>query len=146
MLKGEWRINKKHEIEYVYRKQRHTDKTVINFLGYWDIPGNNKLSYILSEDSKSRFDFQVKLERVMRNSIECAIGIGADPVKKKFLLTGRWHIAEGTNASFEINYGGGQIAPIHVKLIKLLSSGEAYVRFAHTGHEYEILGGIGIEF
>jgi hypothetical protein len=146
LFRGEWKINKKHEIEYVYRKARHTDKTVVTLSGYWDIAGNNKLSYVLSEDSKSRLDFQVKLERVMRNSIEASIGIGISPVKKKIVLSGRWHIAKGTDASFDVNYGGGKIAPIHVKLTKLLASGEAYVRFAHTGHEVEILGGIGIDF
>jgi hypothetical protein len=144
ILRGIWRVNKRHEIEYFYKKGPRTGTSGIKFSGHWDIAGNNRLSYILSEDSKSRFDFEVTLERVMRNSIECTVGIGVSPIKKKIVLSGQWHMGEGTDISFEINYGNGKIYPIAVKLTKMLASGEAYVRFIHTGHEFEILGGLGM--
>jgi hypothetical protein len=146
VLRGAWTINNNNKIEYSYRKNKHSVKTRIEFSGHWDIAGNNRLSYILSEDQDSRFDFAVKLERVMRNSIECTIGIGVSPLRKKVILEGRWNIGDGTKAAFEINYGGGEIGSIAVKLIKTLSSGEAYVRFERTGHEYRILGGLGMRF
>lgn len=146
VLRGLWTINNNNKIEYSYRKNRHSVKTRIEFSGHWDIAGNNRLSYILSEDPDSRFDFMVKLERVMRNSIECTIGIGVSPLKKKVTLEGRWNIGDGTKAAFEINYGGGKVSSIAVKLTKTLPSGEAYVRFERTGHEYQILGGLGMRF
>jgi len=144
VFRGQWTVSKKHEIEYFYKKGRRSELHGIRLLGHWDIAGNNCLSYILSEDSKSRFDFEVVLERVMRNSIEATIGIGVSPVKKKIVLAGKWNLGDGANITFGINYGGGKIYPIAVKLIKKMSSGEAYARFAKTGHEFEILGGLGV--
>lgn len=146
LFRGEWIINKRHEIEYSCTKGRFDYAMTMRLRGRWDIAGNNKLSYVFEESSKSRFDFKVTLQRVMRNSIECTIGIGIAPIKKKITLSGRWHIGKGKDAFFQINYGGGKISSIAVKLVKRMASGEAYVRFDRTGHEVEILGGLGVDF
>ncbi len=145
LFKGVWSVNKNNQLEYITVKRPHADDSIMRFRGWWDIPGHNRLSYILSEDERSRFDFKVELDHVTRNAINAKIGIGVEPLKKKISLSGKWNIMDDTKASFDINYGKGEISSIAVKLAKLSSTGEAYVRFTRSAHDFEILGGIGIK-
>lgn len=144
VFRGIWSINKNNQLEYLVAKKRHFDDAILVFRGHWDILGHNRLSYILSESGKSGFDFKIELDHVTRNAINATVGIGVDPFKQKISVSGKWNVLDDAKASFDVNYGRGEVSSISVKLTKLLSTGEAYVRFTRSAHEFEVLGGIGI--
>jgi hypothetical protein len=140
---GIWTVNNNNNhIEYIVVKRPHGIDSILRFQGHWDVPGHNRMAYILSEDAKSRFDFKVTMDRVTRNSIGGSVNIGIKPIKKNITIYGKWNIGDGPAISFDVNYGRGVIGPIAVKLTKLLSSGKAFVRFTRSAHEVEILGGV----
>jgi hypothetical protein len=144
VFRGIWSINKNNQLEYLVAKKRHFDDAILVFRGRWDILGHNRLSYILSESDKSGFDFKIELDHVTRNAINGTVGIGVDPIKQQISVSGKWNILDDAKASFDVNYGRGEVSSIGVKLTKLLSTGEAYVRFTRSAHEFEVLGGIGL--
>jgi len=102
-LRGEWRINKRHEIEYDFEKTRSGKaKQVIAFKGVWEMGDRNRLRYVLNRVIGSGFDFKAELESVLADRIEYSVGIGADPQKKTITLFGSWKLDRRLGLAFEV--------------------------------------------
>lgn len=63
VFSGGWDINKHHQLIYSYEKvvlkTKEKELKVLTFKGYWDILDKYRISYTLSNEYGSRFDFQV---------------------------------------------------------------------------------------
>ena len=122
-LDGIWEIDKNHRIVYRYEKEqlirKKKLKKTLTFKGFFDITKRNRLSYNLSSDGKSGFDFRTGLGRLHGNYIKYEIGIGVsdrkEPVNRTLILDGKWKIKKNVGLLFEIKYGGEtSAAPNHV--------------------------------
>jgi len=102
-LKGEWRLNKRHEIEYDFEKMPSGKiKKVIAFKGFWEIGDRHKLRYVLNRVIGSGFDLKAELESVLADRIEYSLGIGANPRKKTITLFGSWKLDRRFGLGFEV--------------------------------------------
>lgn len=108
-LRGEWRVNKRHEIEYIYEAGRRMAKRVIAFKGAWEMAGRSRLRYVLNRVIGSGFDFKAELERVLADRIEYSIGIGANPRKKTLTLFGSWKLDRRFGLAFEVTCGDRRV-------------------------------------
>jgi len=105
-LTGEWRLNRKHEIEYVYEEMgRQPARQTISFKGVWEMNGPDRLRYVLNRVIGSGFDFRVELERVLADRIEYSLGFGADSRKKSITLLGSWKLDPRLGLAFEVSCG-----------------------------------------
>lgn len=123
-LAGTWQINRNQQITYTYEKIERKRKTKISqtlvFEGYWQITGADRLTYILSHSSKSRFDFRVQLESPNlypeQGVIKYRIGIGVrkegqQPYKVIYLY-GTWKFDRNIGLIFQMDYGEGKVQSI----------------------------------
>ena len=109
---GMWEINKNHQIIYQYEKARLIHKKrrthTLTFKGYWDIKDRARISYILSEDTDSVFDFRTSAGIFKENYIQYEIGIGVKNREKQALRTiklfGKWNLKKDVGLIFEIEY------------------------------------------
>ena len=117
---GIWEVNRQHQIVYRYEKsqltrQRILKKTLI-FEGHWDIFKRNRLSYNLSLDGKSAFDFRTDIGVLAKNYIKYTIGIGVrnrkEPIERIITLYGQWKIKKNVGLLFEIEYEKGETRAI----------------------------------
>jgi len=120
-LKGAWQLNKNQQITYTYQrtelKTKSKSSSVITFSGFWQIAVKDRLSYILSTGTKSRFDFKVQFETPtvypQKGVIKYRIGVGLKerrPDKERvFSLYGTWKINRRIGLIFEIEYAHGEI-------------------------------------
>ncbi|MCX5677556.1 MAG: hypothetical protein NTY76_00385 [Candidatus Omnitrophica bacterium] len=109
---GMWEANKDHQIVYRYekaklaRKKRQTH-TVI-FKGYWDIKDKVRLSYALSGDTDSVFDFKTSAGLFKKDYIQYEVGIGLTdrkkPATRTVKLSGKWNLKKDVGLVFEIEY------------------------------------------
>jgi len=111
-LKGEWRLNKRHEVEYVYEMDRRRTKQIIVFKGVWEMGGRNRLRYVLNHVIGSGFDFKAELRRVLADRIEYSIGIGASGRQKTITLFGSWRLDRRLGLTFEVTRGERRVERI----------------------------------
>lgn len=119
-LEGAWQANKNQQVTYTYEKTCLKRKTkllrTLTFAGFWQITGQNKLSYIFSSGSKSRFDFRAQLESPslypQDGRIKYRVGIGVSQRRPKgavpykiICLYGAWKFRRNLGLVFEMNYG-----------------------------------------
>ena len=122
VFKGAWRVNKNQQITYEYEKTKLKTKRKIKnalvFTGFWRISSVNRLSYILSGSSQSRFDFRVQLETPnlypKKGAIKYRVGVGIKeslrPTQIRIItLYGAWKFSRRLGLYFEMNYGQGKI-------------------------------------
>ena len=111
-LKGEWKVNKRHEIEYVYEAGRRRALQIIAFKGVWEMGGRDRLRYVLNRVVGSGFDFKAELRRVLADRIEYSVGIGANPRKKTITLFGAWKLDRRFGLGFEVRCGDRRVERI----------------------------------
>lgn len=109
---GIWEVNKNHQIIYQYekaeliRKKRQT--RTLTFKGYWDIKDKTRISYVLSQDTDSVFNFKTSTGIFKEDYIQYEIGIGVTNREKQPLRTiklfGRWNLKKDVGLIFEIEY------------------------------------------
>jgi hypothetical protein len=117
---GIWEVNKHHRIVYHYEKlqliRKERLKKTLTFKGFWDIAKRNKLSYKLSLDRKSVFEFQTDIGFLTDNYIRYKIGIAISdkkwPVRRVLILFGKWKIKRNVGLLFEIEYEQGRTKAI----------------------------------
>lgn len=120
-LEGSWRLNKNQQIEYIWEKTELKRKTKevsrLEFSGYWQIFEANKLTYIISSATNSRFDFRVQMESLnlypKNGVIKYRLGIGVKQAKriepKIISLYGVWKFSRNLTLSFEMEYAKGEV-------------------------------------
>jgi len=120
-LKGSWTINQNQQIVYSWQKTELKKKTravsTIEFSGFWEFSQANRLTYILSTATNSRFDFRAQMESPnlypKEGVIKYRIGIGisrASRVKPEIIsLYGAWKFSRNLTLSFDMEYAGGVV-------------------------------------
>lgn len=123
-LEGIWQINQNQQIIHTYEKTDLKTKTktsnTLTFEGFWQINSTNRLTYILSRSSESRFDFRVQIESPnlypKEGVMKYRLGIGLReeklPHTKIISLYGTWKFSRKAGLSFEMDYGQGKIQSI----------------------------------
>ncbi len=116
-----WKINRDQQIVYTYEKTslktKVKDIRVLTFSGFWEINPDNILSYQLSTGSKSRFDFQARIESPnlypQSGKIKYRLGAGikesALSGQKVITLCGCWKFGRALSLIFEMDYGRGNV-------------------------------------
>lgn len=150
-LEGAWQINKNQQIVYTYEKTLLKTKTnnsyILTFEGFWEINRSNRLAYILSQSTKSYFDFRVQLESPnlypKEGLIKYRIGIGLlkdKPSQMRIIcLYGSWRFSRKAGLTFSMDYGKDKFRDIEFGAnIYLNKSNE--ITFSLTDKEKEPLG------
>lgn len=108
-----WEINKRNELIYSYTKSYLKKKEKISrsitFKGYWDIREKLRLSYVLSKELDSGFEFQVSAGKPAPRGMEYSLGIGVAPQNKRIKLIGSWKVNPRLGLIFEMPYEEGRI-------------------------------------
>lgn len=112
-----WRLNQNQQIEYVYQKIDLKTKTRSSYAftikGFWEITSANRLAYIISRSTDSKFDFKVCLETPTvypkDGEIRYRLGLGIkenrQPKDKILSLYGLWKLNRTLGLEFEMEYG-----------------------------------------
>ncbi len=120
-FKAAWQVNKNQQIEYTYEKTNLRTKTKVKqtliFEGFWEIDSEHKISYILSHNLDSQFDFRVFLENPniypQQNAIKYRLGIGVKQPKrarfKVITLYGQWKFNRNLSLIFSMDYGAAKV-------------------------------------
>ncbi|MDP2912502.1 MAG: hypothetical protein Q8N91_00655 [Candidatus Omnitrophota bacterium] len=111
-LTGAWEIDKAHRIVYQYEKARLVKKKrqthTLVFKGYWDIKDALRVSYVLSADTDSVFDFKAASGVFKEGWIKYELGIGlarrTAPERRTVTLFGKWNLKKDVGLVFEIDY------------------------------------------
>ena len=117
---GVWEIDENHQIIYQYESAkliRKKGKThTLTFKGHWAIKDKFRLSYILSADTDSTFDFETAAGLFKENYIRYEVGIGLTnrtmPVMRTVTLYGKWNLKKDTGLVFEVEYADGRTQAI----------------------------------
>ncbi len=113
-FRGTWKVNKNQQIEYTSKD----GADVLNFKGYWQLPSQDRLVYILEGSANSRFDFKVQLESSTlypaKGQIRYRIGIGTRKTRltgqgQAIVLYGEWKFGRNLGVIFQMDYGGGKL-------------------------------------
>lgn len=124
LLEGTWQINRNQQIIYNYEKTGLKTKTKIchtlTFEGFWQINSADRLTYILTHSSKSRFDFRVQIESPnlypREGVIKYRLGVGLrqerTPKNKIISLYGTWKFSRKLGLMFEMDYGKDKLQNI----------------------------------
>ena len=116
-LQGAWEINQNQKITYTCQRldtrTRSRISNTLEFEGFWEIGGSDRLRYILSASTGSCFDFRMQLESKnlypSRGVIKYRIGIGVGtrnrPREKIISLFGTWKFSRALGLLFEMDYG-----------------------------------------
>lgn len=124
VLEGAWQINQNQQITYTYEKvelkRRAKLLNTLTFDGFWCITDSDRISYILSKGSESRFDFKVQLEspdlHPKQGVIKYRLGTGlreANKDRQKIIcLYGEWKFSRDLGLKFLMDYGQGRIKAI----------------------------------
>jgi len=113
---GAWTIDDNHQIVYQYEKSRLLKKKsqthTLIFNGYWDIRDKARLSYVLSRDTNSVFDFETSVGIFKKGYIQYEVGIGLSAISRPAVNTvklyGKWNLKRDVGLVFEIEYGDGK--------------------------------------
>lgn len=123
-LQGRWLLSGNQEIVYRYTKTdlKKKDKSVytVTFKGFWEITESQRLTYIFSAGSTTRFDFRVQLETPnvypKEGTLKYRIGIG---LKETVLqepqiisLYGVWKFSRNLGLIFDMEYSEGNFHAI----------------------------------
>ena len=150
-LEGSWQINKNQQVTYNYEKTSLKTKTrisrVLTFEGFWEINSDNRLAYILSQSTKSYFDFRVQLESPnlypKEGLIKYRIGIGLKKDKpsqmKTVSLYGSWKFSRKAGLTFQMDHGKGGFADIEFGANIYLNKKDEIIFFL-TDKKKETLG------
>lgn len=123
-FKAAWQINKNQQIEYSYEKINLATKLkvaqTLTFEGFWRIDSDHRLTYVLSRNLNSQFDFRVFLESPniypQQNAIKYRLGIGIKQPKstdyKLLTLSGQWKFNRNLGLIFSMDYGAGKVQEI----------------------------------
>ena len=123
-LEGAWQVNKNQQITYKYEttglKSGVKAVQTLVFAGFWDISEKNRLTYIFSGSSRSRFDFRVQAGTPsmypQQGKIKYLLGAGVRqeirPRAKVVYLYGEWKFSRSSGLSFEMDYGQGEVRAI----------------------------------
>ena len=111
---GAWQIDDNYQIVYSYQKEQLVRKSkeihTLIFKGSWDIKDKARLSYILSADSASRFDFNTSIGVFKDTYIKYELGIGISckrlPVRHAITFFGKWKIKKDIGLVFEVKKVG----------------------------------------
>jgi len=151
VLGSSWQLNQNQQITYTYEKTDLKTKTksiqVLLFEGFWQIDESNRLTYILSRSSDSRFDFRAQIESPniypQKGVIKYRLGAGLREDKrlkaKIVTLYGAWKFSRAAGLSFEMDYGRGRIRKIEFGSNVNLSKKDE-VTFSLTNKRKESLG------
>jgi hypothetical protein len=119
-LEGAWQINPNQQIIYTYEKTGLKRKAKIScaltFAGFWQISSYNRLAYIISKSTNSKFDFKVQLETPnvypKKGVIKYRIGVGLKEIipenLKVISLYGVWKFSRMVGLIFEMEYAEGE--------------------------------------
>jgi len=117
-----WKINSQNEIVYAYKKtslkKKKKESRELNFQGYWDLTGKNRLTYFLGGDSDAAFRFrgafQTKSILAKRNEIRYQLGVEAAGRHQvhTVALFGKWKVSRNLTLDFEIQYGNDKTKTI----------------------------------
>lgn len=123
-LSGSWTVNDNQQIAYNLEKQNLVTKekllSSVTFSGYWQITAADRLAYIFSRGSKSRFDFKAHLETPnlypKAGVIKYRLGAGLrqDTRTRPVMvcLYGQWRFGKKAGLSFDMEYGRGHVQSI----------------------------------
>jgi hypothetical protein len=122
-LESGWQLNQNQQIAYKYEKADLKSKSkTTNFLtfnGFWQISSANKLTYILSHSSQSRFEFRCQIETPtiypQKGMIKYRLGMGLRQEargEKIVCLYGEWKFSRKLGLFFQMDYGEGRIQEI----------------------------------
>jgi len=123
-FQGAWKLNQNQQITYTYEKAERKTKArnsyALVFSGFWQITSANKLTYILSQSTNSRFDFKAQIETPniypKKGVIRYRVGAGVrEPQAGRFKiisLYGTWKFSRKLGLTFEMEYIKGQINSI----------------------------------
>jgi len=121
VLEGAWGINQNQQITYTYQKAglKRTDKSsyALTFFGFWRITDRDRLTYIISRSTGSKFDFRVQLESPnvypKQGVIKYRLGAGIKELKidrsQIISLYGVWKFSRALGLTFEMEYLKGEI-------------------------------------
>lgn len=121
VLAGSWQVNQNQQIAYTYQKAglKRQDKSsyTLTFLGFWRITARDRLTYIISEGTGSKFDFRVQLESPnvypKEGVIKYRLGVGFKELKidrsQIISLYGVWKFSRALGLTFEMEYLKGEI-------------------------------------
>ncbi|MEI6631287.1 MAG: hypothetical protein WCL25_01575 [bacterium] len=115
-LECAWEVDRSNKLVYNYTKQglKRKDKLSqsITFQGYWDIIDKHRISYIISRELDSLFDFQASFEKPLKNSLQYQIGIGINNKKRTLKIFGSWKANKKLGVCFEAKQEGKKIQNI----------------------------------
>lgn len=134
VLRGAWRLNKRQEIEYSFDSK---SGSAVALKGQWRMPSAGVLAYTLS-GSRSTLVFKASLERAAKNNLVFGLGIGAEPLRKKIVLTGTWRM-KAAKLVFETTHVDGRFSSL-IFGAQVVSSGDATVSFQLKSAKAEKLG------
>ncbi|MBU0504067.1 MAG: hypothetical protein KKG43_06750, partial [Candidatus Omnitrophica bacterium] len=150
-LEGAWEINQNQQITYTYETTETRKKpnvlNTLTFEGFWCITDRDRIGYILSKGSKSRFDFKVQVESAdlhpKQGVIKYRLGIGireGNKDRQKIIsLYGTWKFSRNLGLEFVMDYGQGRIKAIEFGSEVNLSRKDR-ITFSLINREKEPLG------
>ena len=113
-FRARWKINDRHEIVYTYDrvnlKKKKKGSQDLNFQGYWDIGGKNRLTYFVGGDSESAFRFRgaFQTRSILAKRAEIRYQLGVEVSGRHRIQTiglfGKWKLSRNLDLSFEIDY------------------------------------------
>jgi uncharacterized protein (UPF0548 family) len=130
-FQGGWKLNGNQQIVYSYQKTDLKRKTKVLsemvFSGFWQITARNRLAYIFSRATNSRFGFKVQMETPnlypKDGEIKYRLGAGIKGLSPSKLsqshkkgtapdvitLYGTWKFSKRLGLAFEMEYAKGEI-------------------------------------
>jgi len=119
-FRGAWKINKQHQIIYQYEKSKLITKKKnvhsLTFQGHWDIKDKKRISYVLSAQTNSVFEFKTSIGIFKDKYIKYEIGIGVarkETIKRCLTLFGKWKIKKNIGLIFEVEYADKEVHAIN---------------------------------
>ncbi len=121
---GSWKFPSdqriRYTVEYKDRIRKNVTVSELEFSGYWELKDRNKLAYILSGASGSRFDFRVQAESEnmypATGVIKFRLGTGVKKTARRkpviICIYGEWKFDKRAGLSFNVDYGNGAIRSI----------------------------------
>jgi hypothetical protein len=119
---GSWQVNDNQQIIYTYeraeRKIKDKSLSTLAFTGFWELSAANRLTYILAQDSNSRFDFRAQIETPnlypAKGQIKYRLGTGVRRGNKGqpgkiVTLYGAWKFNRRLGLTFTMDCGNGKI-------------------------------------
>jgi hypothetical protein len=118
-LSGTWSVNDNQHITYTLKKFHLATKEKIlakcEFSGCWQLSDKNRLAYIFSNGSLSRFDFKAQIETPniypKAGVIKYRLGTGVRQSKRGapviVCLYGEWRFSRNLRLSFDMEYEKG---------------------------------------